>query len=161
MAWRRLGLTARRGNRRSRLHLDESVPAHVEKTLADHGYHATTTRTKRMTHRSDEDQAAHAWREGRSIVTFDYDFLDPSKLPQTRNPGVIIIDCDRGRNNEVERAVQTLSQFERIVGPVKRRMRIIVRPHGEVSVWGKSHPRSAPDARYRFSVRRPPEIWEE
>ncbi len=104
MAWRPLRLTERRGNRRSRIHLDESVPSHVEKRLAEHGYHATTTRAKRMARRSDEDQAAYAWRERRSIATFDYDFFDPSKLPQTRNPGVIVIDCDRSRDNEVRRA---------------------------------------------------------
>ena len=98
--------------------------------------------------------------KGRSLVTFDYDFFDPSKLPDHRNPGVVILDCDRGRQREVDAAIFALGAFEKIVGPVTRRMRVIIRSDGEVSVWDKSDSRAPADRRYRFQLDRAPLVWE-
>ena len=93
--------------------------------------------------RSHEDQAAHAWREGRSIVTFDFDFFDPAKPPQTRNPGVIVIDCDRSKQRDVDRAVNAIAEFSIAGGTYLPRLRHTT----EEFKGGQADPDRSPSAR--------------
>ena len=113
-----------------------------------------------MTGRPDEDQAALCWREGRTLLTFDYDFFDAQKLPASRNPGVIILDCDRRDAVQLAGAVFAFSEFERFAGAVTRGTRIIIRGDGQVNVWTAANPRRPPDRRYLLRADKSAMIWQ-
>jgi len=157
--WTRLKSVRTLSRRRSRLHLDESVPAAVERLLVARGYHATTTRQIGLVGHSDADQAAFAWREQRVLLTFDWDFFEPRNVPRHRSPAIVIVDCDRRRSEDVISAVDALSQLERLAGALARRSRAVVRADGEATIWTRSLPRHAPDFRYRFDGHWPPLTW--
>jgi hypothetical protein len=92
-------------------------------------------------------------------VTFDWDFFEPKNIPTHRTPAVVILDCDRRSARDVDRAVESFIQFERVTGAVLPKMRVVVRADGEISVWTTAGPRQAPNHRYRFRPDRPPMIW--
>jgi len=108
----------------------------------------------------DEDQAALCWRGDRTLLTFDYDFLDPQKLPTSRNPGVIILDRDRRNAAGVAAAVFAFSEFERFVGAITRGTRVVIRGDGHVSVWTSANPRRPPNFRYLLRADSPRMIWQ-
>ena len=132
MGWQRLAPSTGRRRRRSRFHLDESVPRSVEEVLGRHGYSFSTTRQLQMAGRPDPDQAALCWRENRTLLTFDWDFFDARVIPRHRAPGIVIVDCDSDREHDVALAVRALGEYERLRGAVSRRTRIVVRSDGEV-----------------------------
>lgn len=157
MGWQRLAPPTGRGKRRSRLHLDESVPRTVERILDQHGYNFSTTNQRRMAGRPDTDHAALCWRENRTLVTFDWDFLDTRIIPRHRSPGIVIVDCDSDSERHVALAIGALDEYERLRGAISRRTRVVVRSNGEVSVWGD--PRQPPKSRLKFVRDRPPLVW--
>ena len=159
MVWRPLASARSPRGRRSKLHLDESVPRSVERLLDHHGYRFSTSRRRRLTGHSDADHAALCWRERRTLVTFDFDFFEPRKVPRHRTPATVILDCDRQREQKVASAVNAMATYERLVGAVQQRTRLIVRSDGEVSVWRSAQPYEPPDERYRFRPNRPPLMW--
>ena len=159
MGWQRLAPSTGRRRRRSRFHLDESVPRSVEEVLGRHGYSFSTTRQLQMAGRPDPDQAALCWRENRTLLTFDWDFFDARVIPRHRAPGIVIVDCDSDREHDVALAVRALGEYERLRGAVSRRTRIVVRSDGEVSVWASAEPRQPPNYRFRFVRDRAPLIW--
>ena len=160
MPWKRLARGKHPQRRRSRPYLDESVPVSVQHLLAGAGYHIQTARQRHMGGRSDEDQAALCWREDRTLLTFDYDFLNPNKLPNSRNPGVIILDCDRKEAAQVAATVFAFSEFEHLAGAVTRRTRVIILGDGQVSVWTTANSGQPPDFRYLLRADKPPMIWQ-
>jgi hypothetical protein len=159
MAWRRLRSIRTVVRRRSRLHLDESVPVAVEGLFGARGYNVTTTPRAKLTGHSDTAQAAFAWRQQRALVTFDWDFFKPEDIPRHRLPAIVIFACDSRRSRDVVNTVNTLNQLERLIGPIPRRSRTVVRADGEVSLWTVSDPGEAPDSRYRFDGKWPPLVW--
>jgi predicted nuclease of predicted toxin-antitoxin system len=158
MAWKRLIIGRSPIRRRSKLHLDESVPAAVEQLLQNRGYRPSTSRQRCLTGHSDADHAAVAWRESRIVVTFDWDFFEHKDIPTHRAPGVVILDCDRAKAGDVGRAVYAFAEFERVIGAVNRRTRLVARADGEVSVWRTAGPREAPNERYRFRPMKAPMV---
>jgi hypothetical protein len=110
--------------------------------------------------RSDEDHAALCWREDRTLLTFDYDFIDPNKLPNSRNPGVVIFNCDRRDAARIAAAVFAFAEFEHFAGAVTRRTRVIIRGDGQVSVWRTASSGQPPDFRYLLRADKPPMIWQ-
>lgn len=160
MSWTRLKVAERPQRKRSRPHLDESVPAAVETLLLRAKYRPTTSRRRRLTGHSDDDQAALSWRERRTLVTFDWDFFEPRNIPTHRTPAVVILDCDRGSARDVANAVQAFADFEHVLGALVPKTRLVVRADGVVSAWTTAGPHEAPNARYRFRAGKPPMIWE-
>lgn len=61
------------------------------------GYKAKSFGDFGMGGRSDEDHAALCWREGMILVTKDHDFLDPSRFPEHRNPGIVVVEFGPAR----------------------------------------------------------------
>ena len=59
---------------------------------------------------SDQDHFACCWKRRKVLVTFDFDFLDYKNpnLPDTRNPGLIVMDCDTRKRDQVLRSVSYL-----------------------------------------------------
>ena len=68
----------------------------MQKILRELGINAQTAAQAGLLGRSDEDHFAHCWKRRKVLVTFDFDFIDYKNpnLPETRNPGVIALDCD-------------------------------------------------------------------
>lgn len=122
MSWKRLALSSRPAKIQSRLHLDESVPASVERLLNELGYRFSTSRSQGLSGHSDVDQAAFCWRERHTLLTFDWDFFGVEELPHHRTPGIVVVDCDRRSAKDVFRAIDTLARFEHAIGAVERRM---------------------------------------
>src|SRR5258706_9639725 len=106
MPWQRIPLsTAKRGL--PRLYLDESVDAFVQQTLRGLQIRAETAAQARLLGHSDEDQFACCWKRKKVLITFDFDFLDYKNpnLPDTRNPGVVVLDCDTRTRSGLARCV--------------------------------------------------------
>src|SRR4051812_49025470 len=117
-----------------RLHLDESVPVWVADVLGRR-YNVQTARRARLLGRSDGDHFAHCWRRGRVIVTHDFDFWDyrNPEVPDTRNPGVIVLACDNGDTEGIIAILGFLSRVSELVGTSGwRDTRIVVGPKGAV-----------------------------
>ena len=112
-----------------------------------------------MAGRSDADQAALCWREGRTLLTFDWDFSDTRIIPHHRAPGVVILDCDSDSAQDVSLALGALGEYERLRGAVSRRTRVVVRADGDVSVWTSAESAQPPNFRFRFIKHRPAVIW--
>jgi predicted nuclease of predicted toxin-antitoxin system len=76
---------------KARFYLDEPVSQAVREMLEQQGYKVFTARDFSMTGRADEDHAALCWREGMILVSTGKDFLERRKLPDNRNPGVVVL----------------------------------------------------------------------
>jgi predicted nuclease of predicted toxin-antitoxin system len=76
---------------KARFLVDESAGVEVCRLLKNNGYNAKFVKENDLRGRSDEDVFAAAWSEGRIVVTHDTDFLDNTRFPSHRNPGVILI----------------------------------------------------------------------
>lgn len=159
MPWARFEIGNRPARRRSRLHLDESVPVSVLRQLERLDYRPSNSRQRRLTGHDDVDQAAFCWRENRTLMTFDWDFFEPRNVPRHRTPAIVIIDCDSSKASRVLSAIQSFRDYEQVFGAVGRRTRVVVRADGEISIWTTAGPREAPNARYRFEKERQPEVW--
>jgi len=159
MSWKRLTLNSRPAKTQSRLHLDESVPASVERLLVELGYRFSTSKAQGLMGHSDVDQAAFCWRERRTLLTFDWDFFGMEELPYHRTPGIVVIDCDRRRAKDISRAIDTLARFEHTIGAVQRGTHVVVRADGHVGVWTGPNLRMPPAFRYRFDEQFRPLVW--
>jgi predicted nuclease of predicted toxin-antitoxin system len=90
---------------KARFLVDECAGSGVARLLRERGYNAKFVSDLRLCGRSDADVFAAARREDRIIVTHDCDFLDNSRFPPHRNPGVILIRTDshgrQGTHNDL------------------------------------------------------------
>lgn len=159
MGWQRLAPPTGRRRKRSRFHLDESVPRTGEEILDGHGYNFTTTNQRQMAGRPDADHAALCWRENRTLLTFDWDFFDTRVIPRHRSPGIVIVDCDNDSERDVALAIGALGEYERLRGAVSKKTRVVVRSDGTVTVWTTADSRQSPNFRFKFVRDRPPMVW--
>src|SRR5262249_32643804 len=87
--------------------------------------------------RSDEDHFAYCWKKRKVLLTFDFDFIDYKNpdLPETRNPGVIALDCDIRRRDQVLRTVSYVARLPEVIGDRGwRQTRSVVGPTGNIRV---------------------------
>ena len=82
---------------RARFLLDENVDVALFKYLKGKGFNVRTVAQRGLRHRDDADVLACAWRENRILITHDDGFLDESKHPPNRNPGVVVLPGGDGR----------------------------------------------------------------
>jgi predicted nuclease of predicted toxin-antitoxin system len=108
MPWTKLGLPTEDEMRRMdaeyrgrvRFLVDESMGEQVAQILRSEGFNVRYAGDVGLIGRSDEDVFAEAWRDNRVIITHDPDFLDNSRFPPHRNPGVVLIrPGSSGRDN--------------------------------------------------------------
>lgn len=136
MPWQRIRLDAVR-RRFPPAYLDESVDSFVQKILRELRIRAETAAQAGLLGRSDEDHFAYCWKRRKVLLTFDFDFIDYKNpnLPETRHPGVIALDCDIRKRDQVLRAVSYLARLPEIVGGQGwRHTRSVVGPTGNVRV---------------------------
>jgi len=147
--------------KKARFYLDEPVSSAVGEMLEAQGYKVLTARILSMTGRSDEDHAALCWREGMILVTTDRDFLDPKKLPDHCNPGVVVLDVGDG-GDAAYRAAYFVGILVGPFGREWRQMRVLVHASGEVTIWNRNASTGAIEGtRYRFTRNGPSQIWVE
>src|SRR3974390_3891698 len=83
-------------HQKTRFLIDESLGPGVARYLRDAGFNSTFVGDVGLTGRSDEDVFAYAWAEKRMLWTHDRDFLDDTRFPEHRNPGVVILPGGSG-----------------------------------------------------------------
>jgi hypothetical protein len=117
--------------------LDESVGIWVGDVLGLRHSNVETAEQAKLLGRADSDHFAYCWRRGRVLVTHDFDFYDYKnpELPDIRNPGVIVLDCDSGNAEGVEAILA-----------------LFPRPHGV------DHYQRVASARRRLMIHQPPSV---
>lgn len=136
-----------------KFYLDESVGVWVGDVLGRR-HNVETAEQAGLLGRSDSEHFAHGWRRGKVIVTHDFDFYDHSKLPDSRNPGVIVLDCDSGNARGIEAILGLLSRLVDLIDDRGwRHTRIVVSPSGRVTVRRRNLNSGAEEFEYYRFVR--------
>src|SRR5436189_1266857 len=73
-----------------RFKLDENMPGTLVDDFKAAGLEAATCREEGIDGAGDPAIAAHAFAEGRALVTFDLDFADIRRYPPGSHPGMLI-----------------------------------------------------------------------
>lgn len=150
--------------RRAKTHflVDESLGREVAKYLRGRGYNAVFTGDVGLAGHSDEEVFADAWREGRMLWTHDSDFLDDTRFPEHRNPGVVVLPGGDGDQQAMAIGIAiALAVFGR--GPASwSKTKSVISPTGEMTIRRRHIDTSKITAtRYRMTGRGPGEVWEE
>jgi hypothetical protein len=161
MPWQPHSVSGRgRRTKRARFHLDETVGPLVKGILEREGFNVVTAAERGLLRRPDEDHFADCWRTERTLITHDWDFMDAAKLPDYRNPGVIVLDSNRRKAKEVVRTAELVRMLCDVVGPSLRHMRAIIGSDGTIRLWRRqTKTGSIIVERIRFRRGRNPEIW--
>jgi hypothetical protein len=162
MPWQQVRLGAVKGRAPS-LYLDESVDAFVQQLLRALKMRVESAAQAGLLGHDDPDHFAYCWRRRKVLVTFDFDFLDykNSNLSDTRNPGVIVLDCDTRKRDQVVRAVSYVPRMAEVVGGREwRHTRSVVGPTGNVRIRRRNANTGAHEVeRYRFRADDRLEHW--
>jgi predicted nuclease of predicted toxin-antitoxin system len=144
----------RRFRKKARFLIDESLGVGAARMIQERGYNAVYVGDIGLTGRDDTDIMAYAWREDRILLTHDRDFLNRSRFPDHRNPGVVVLPgaagSTEGLEMELARVIVVLApyreahRFQRIEAtndgvwtihePTGSR-RVRFRSNGEVDEW--------------------------
>lgn len=142
--------------------MDESLGREVANYLREQGWNAVYVEDVGLRGRSDEDVFAYAWRERRMLWTHDRDFLDDSRFPEHRNPGVVVL---AGADGDQEAMGTALSVAMRIFAHFPegwRRTKSTISSTGEMTVR-KRHLDTGrmTTTKYRFRRDGDADIWED
>lgn len=97
MSWQRVEPpTEMEMAKKLRLLVDESFGQEAADYIKGNGYNVVFAKDVGLAGKSDEDVFAYAWREERVIWTHDKDFLDDTRFPENRNPGIVVMSGGRG-----------------------------------------------------------------
>ena len=76
---------------KARFLIDESVGMEASRLIRDRGWNVCYVDDVGLMGLSDEEVLAFAWKEQRILLTYDWDFLDDSRFPFNRNPGLVVL----------------------------------------------------------------------
>ena len=76
---------------KARFLIDESVGVETARLIRDGGWNVCYVDDVGLLDQSDEEVFALAWKEQRILLTYDCVFLDDSRFPFNRNPGLVIL----------------------------------------------------------------------
>ena len=82
---------------KARFLIDESVGMEAARLIRDGRWNVCYVDDVGLSQRSDEEVFAFAWKEQRILLTYDFDFLDDSRFPFNRNPGLARLKPVRSR----------------------------------------------------------------
>jgi len=138
-----------------KFYLDESVGVWVGDVLGRRGHNVKTAEQANLIGRADSDHFAYCWRHGRVLVSHDFDFFDYKnpELPDIRNPGVIVLDCDSGNARAIEALLTLLPRITDLVGEFGwKHTRTIAGPTGRVTIRRRARNSGAYEIeRYKFT----------
>jgi predicted nuclease of predicted toxin-antitoxin system len=76
---------------KARFLVDETVGIEAAKLIRDRGWDVRYVAEVGLLERSNEEVLAFAWNEQRILLTNDFAFLDDSRFPFQRNPGLLVM----------------------------------------------------------------------
>ena len=76
---------------KARFLVDESVGMDAVRLIQDRGWNVRYVDDVGVLGRSGEEVLAFAWKEQRILLTHDFEFLDDSRFPFQRNPGLVVL----------------------------------------------------------------------
>lgn len=144
--------------RRARWLVDENI-AKLAGVLTDLGWNAVSAHDMRVSRHADENLFALGWKEKRMIITNDADFLDDSRYPFHRCPGVLIIPSPA---TDMKGFADALAEVLPVVGRYSGafdREKIVVNADGTWTVRGFSKERGI-HWKQRFKVDERGQAWE-
>jgi uncharacterized protein with PIN domain len=95
----------RRRAKRTRFLVDENLGPGVADLLRSWRYRATYAEEVGLNHKDDKDLAAWAWRNDHVLLTHDPDFLNDRRVPENRNPGIIVLPGASGHEDSLDEAL--------------------------------------------------------
>src|SRR6516162_10051520 len=147
---------------KTRFLIDENLGGEVARYLTEKGYNAEFAGDVGLNGHSDDDVFAYAWREKRMLWTHDRDFLDDSRYPEHRNPGLVVLPGGAGDSNAMAVGLNiALTVFGSGPG-IWSKTKSIVSPTGETTIRSRDADTGKITARrYRLTARRNAEQWDD
>lgn len=137
MAWRRLPDPVEIDpdlRKKTRILVDECLGREVADFLRERSYNVVFAADVGLSGRSDEELLAHAWQDERVLWSHDRDFLDDTRFPEHRNPGVVILPGGDGDNSAMSIGVGTAALFFGF-GPLTwRKTKSVISASGEITI---------------------------
>jgi predicted nuclease of predicted toxin-antitoxin system len=150
--------------KKSRFLIDESLGIEAARVMRKLGWNAVFVTEVGLSGRDDADVYAYAWRDDRILLTHDRDFLDDTRFPPHRNPGVVVLPGASGPTTPLEREIArvhlilapyreaqrytkievssggewAITKWNREEGMHSRR-RVRFEPNGNISLWIESN----------------------
>ncbi len=122
--------------KKARFYLDESVDPIVADALRAAGLNVKTVHQLGLMGHPDENQFAAAQAEDRILLTHDEDFLNDSRFPPHRNPGVVVLPGGSGDYALVAEAIKTLQVLIAPYRELWRGSKVRIGADGHITVWG-------------------------
>jgi predicted nuclease of predicted toxin-antitoxin system len=164
MAWQKLANPTEidaEFRKKSRILIDESLGIEVAVYLREKGYNALFVGEVGLAGRSDEDVFAFAWRERRMLWTNDRDFLDDTRFPEHRNPGIVVIPGAGGKSQTISISVNTALFVFGHAPDTWHKTKSVVSPTGEMTIRSRRLAGKVETRRYRMTDKSHAEIWED
>jgi predicted nuclease of predicted toxin-antitoxin system len=117
---------------KARFLIDESVGMEAARLIRDRGWNVCYVDDVGLLGRSDEEVLAFAWKEQRILLTYDFDFLDDSRFPFHRNPGLVVLP--RPTNSRLGLA-DAINSVLALIGPYFKAYRGYKIRISEEGVW--------------------------
>jgi predicted nuclease of predicted toxin-antitoxin system len=117
---------------KARFLVDESVGMDAVRLIQDRGWNVCYVDDVGLSGRSDEEVLAFAWEEQRILLTHDFGFLDDSRFPFQRNPGLVVLPGETGSTLELAEAINGVLA---LIGPCSEAYRGYKIPITEDGVW--------------------------
>jgi predicted nuclease of predicted toxin-antitoxin system len=94
---------------KARFYADENFPERAISLLRSMGAKVQTHYHAGLSGHPDQDQLAHALRNGLALVTCDRDFLDERRYPLVHCPAIFVFDFGSGSVDEMKQAFNCLA----------------------------------------------------
>ena len=116
----------------ARFLVDESVGINAARLIRDRGWNVRYVEDLDLLDRSHEAVLAFARREQRILLTHHFDFLDDSRFPFHRNPGLVILPPVTGSTLGFADAINGVLE---LIGPLSKAYRGFKIRIAEDGVW--------------------------
>ena len=116
----------------ARFLVDESVGMDAVRLIQDRGWNVRYVDDVGLFGRSNEEVLAFAWSEQRILLTHDLEFLDDSRFPFQRNPGIVVLPGAIGRTLGLADAINGVLA---LIGPYFKAFRGYKSRITEDGVW--------------------------
>src|ERR1700749_3560923 len=81
---------------KARFLVDESLGRATAELIRDRGWNVRYVDDVGLLGRSAQEMLRFAWREQRILLTHNFEFLDDSRFPFRRNPGLVVLPASTG-----------------------------------------------------------------
>jgi predicted nuclease of predicted toxin-antitoxin system len=117
---------------KARFLVDESVGINAARLIRDRGWNVSYVEDLDLLDRSHEAVLAFARREERILLTHHFDFLDDSRFPFHRNPGLVVLP---GGTDGTVGLAEAINGVLALIGPYSKAYRGFKTRIAEDGVW--------------------------